>query len=378
MKVAIFIGTRPEAIKLAPVVRVLSETAGMEAVVISTGQHREMLQQVFELFNLPVHISLSVMEPSQTLSSLTSRLVTEIDRALDQVRPDFALVQGDTSTVLAASLCCFYRGVTFGHVEAGLRTGNIHSPFPEEANRVLASRLATLHFAPTTRAQENLLAEGVPPASVLVTGNTVIDALELELARQRHPDMVEVISDRIRKLLGVEVFDAPYVLITGHRRENFGQGFREICKAIADLAEKFLDVLFVYPVHLNPNVQGPVRELLDGFKNVRLVPPLNYSDFVALMSRCKLVLTDSGGVQEEAPSLGKPVIVMRDSTERPEGVEAGTVRLVGPHHLRIVEEVSELLRDESAYAAMAQAKNPYGDGKASVRIVHALETFNHP
>jgi UDP-N-acetylglucosamine 2-epimerase (non-hydrolysing) len=370
--VAIFIGTRPEAIKMAPVIKALEKAEGLRPVVISTGQHREMLQQVIDLFGITVDRSLDVMQPNQTLAGLSSRLLTAIDEALDAINPDMALVQGDTTTVLIASLACFYRRIPIGHVEAGLRTGNIWSPFPEEVNRKLASSLMRIHFAPTQGSARNLLREGVDPATIHVTGNTVIDALFMEVQRQKQPAIQAEIRSRLDASLGSAWHDAPYVLITGHRRENFGGGFDQICKALATLANRFPDHLFIYPVHLNPNVQKPVYERLGNRPNIQLIPPQPYSEFVALMAASRVILTDSGGVQEEAPSLGKPVLVMRDTTERPEAVQAGTVELVGAQADRIVERVSALISDGSLYRRMSEAINPYGDGEASGRIVQVI------
>ena len=357
---------------MAPVVRALAESDDLQPTVVSTGQHREMLQQVVDLFGVTVDHDLAVMQPNQTLASLTARLMTRIDELLENVQPDMALVQGDTTTVLVAALACFYRRIPIGHVEAGLRTGNIWSPFPEEANRTLASRLVTLHFAPTQFGRKNLLHEDVPEDRIVVTGNTVIDALHLEVKRQSAGEERDQIHAHLAELLGHDWQELPFVLITGHRRENFGGGFENICDALAELADRFGDHRFIYPVHLNPNVQGPVYERLGERPNIRLIPPQPYREFVALMNACRLVLTDSGGVQEEAPGLGKPVLVMRDTTERPEGVEAGTVKLVGADQKRIVEGVVKLLTDEAEYKRMGEASNPYGDGKASSRIVDAI------
>ena len=371
-RIAVFVGTRPEAIKMAPVIKALEKTEGLEPVVVSTGQHREMLCQVVDLFGLPIHHTLDVMQPDQTLAGLSSRLLAAIDGSLEAIRPEMALVQGDTTTVLMAALACYYRHVPIGHVEAGLRTGDIHSPFPEEANRKLASPLVTLHFAPTQGAADNLLREGIPPSSIHVTGNTVIDALFMEVERQRRPDVRDAISGRLDELLGAERQKRPYVLVTGHRRENFGGGFDEICDALARLADLFADHDFIYPVHLNPNVQKPVYQRLAGRPNIRLVSPQAYAEFVTLMHGSRLILTDSGGVQEEAPSLGKPVLVMRDTTERPEAVAAGTVELVGARADRIVERVTAILGDADLYRRMSEAINPYGDGQAAGRIVAAV------
>ncbi|ELP32428.1 non-hydrolyzing UDP-N-acetylglucosamine 2-epimerase [Rhodopirellula baltica] len=371
-KIAVFFGTRPEAIKVAPVIKRLADDERFELLSVSTGQHREMLDQVIDIFDLPVHHDLGVMTPGQTLAGLSSKLIASIDQILEAEQPDFALVQGDTTTVLMASLACFYRRIPTGHIEAGLRTGNLASPFPEEANRVLASPISTLHFAPTSVSEANLLNERIDPAKIFVTGNTVIDALHLEVQQQSDPAVAAKIDEELGAVLPSDWRDKRFVLITGHRRENFGGGFDEICGAISELAERFQDVRFVYPVHLNPNVSGPVQKALGAFDNVLLLPPQSYRPFVALMQACELVLTDSGGVQEEAPGLGKPVLVMRDTTERPEGVDAGTVRLVGPVRKNIVDGVSDLLSDREAYDQMARATNPYGDGTASQKILDAI------
>ncbi|TPV96611.1 MAG: UDP-N-acetylglucosamine 2-epimerase (non-hydrolyzing) [Myxococcales bacterium FL481] len=374
-RVAVFMGTRPEAIKMAPVVRALADHAQLEPVVVSTGQHREMLAQVVDLFDLQVDHELEVMTPGQTLASLSARLITRIDAFLDQNAPDLALVQGDTTTVLMAALACFYRGIPVGHVEAGLRTGDIRSPFPEEANRRLVTPLAELHFAPTMWSARQLLAEGVPKDRVQVTGNTVIDALSLERTRQQDPNIAASVDAELEQYLGAGWRGRSYVLVTGHRRENFGERFEAICTALCALSDRFPECDFVYPVHLNPRVKEPVERRLGGAHNIKLLPPLSYRPFVGLMSHARLVLTDSGGVQEEAPGLGKPVLVMRDTTERPEGVAAGTVRLVGADTQAIVHGVSELLRDETAYRRMAEAVNPYGDGQAAPRVAAAVASF---
>ena len=368
-------GTRPEAIKMAPVIKALERSVSLEPLVISTGQHREMLQQVIDLFCIRVDRSLDVMQPNQTLASLSARLLTAIDAVLDDTKPDMALVQGDTTTVLMASLACFYRRIPIGHVEAGLRTGNIWSPFPEEVNRKLSSPLMAIHFAPTKGSEANLLREGIDPATIHVTGNTVIDALFMEVERQKQPAVRAEIHGRLDAVLGQDWHHRPYILITGHRRENFGGGFDQICDALATLADRFSDHLFIYPVHLNPNVQKPVYERLGNRPTIRLIPPQPYSEFVALMHASRMILTDSGGVQEEAPSLGKPVLVMRDTTERPEAVEAGTVELVGARADRIIDRVAMLLTDEAAYHRMSAAINPYGDGLAAKRILDAMQSF---
>lgn len=371
--VAVFMGTRPEGIKMAPVVAGLRRCHGLRCVVVATGQHREMFRQVAEQFGFGVDVDLAVMRPRQTLAGLTARLMDKIDGWLEQGRPDLALVQGDTTTVLVAALACFYRGIPIGHVEAGLRTGDIRSPFPEEVNRRLASPVVTLHFAPTQAARAALLREGIPDEAIEVTGNTVIDALLMELEQQRRPAIRAAVDASLRALLGRNWAQVPSVLITGHRRENFGAGIREICAAIEALARAYPDHHFVYPVHLNPNVKEHVDRLLGGLPNVRLIAPQGYRPFVALMAHARLILTDSGGVQEEAPSLGKPVLVMRDTTERPEGIAAGTALLVGPHARSIVEHTRRLLDDHDAYQAMANAVNPYGDGRAAERIVARIQ-----
>jgi UDP-N-acetylglucosamine 2-epimerase (non-hydrolysing) len=367
--VAVFMGTRPEGIKMAPVIAALQRSGDLDCRVVATGQHREMFRQVAEQFGFGVDADLAVMRPHQTLAGLTARLMEKIDGWLEKGHPDMALVQGDTTTVLVAALACFYRRIPIGHVEAGLRTGDIWSPFPEEVNRRLASPIVSLHFAPTQSAKAALLKEGVSEASIEVTGNTVVDALFMELAQQENPAVRAGVDAALSSLLGSDWGDVPFVLITGHRRENFGEGIRQICEAITTLARRYPDHRFVYPVHLNPNVKGQVNRMLGGLSNVRLIEPQGYRSFVALMARCRLVLTDSGGVQEEAPSLGKPVLVMRDTTERPEGVAAGTALLVGPHAESIVEHSIRLLDDREAYEAMASAVNPYGDGHAAERVV---------
>ena len=371
--ILVFMGTRPEAIKMAPVVAALQADPDLHCTVVATGQHREMFRQVADQFGFAVDVDLEVMRPNQSLAQLTARLMEGIDGCLETLHPDLALVQGDTTTVLVAALACFYRRIPIGHVEAGLRTGDIWSPFPEEANRRLATPLVTLHFAPTESARAALLREGVSDGTITVTGNTVIDALLMEVGLQERDASVRAgIDADLAALLGADWSSVPYVLITGHRRENFGSGIEQICEAIATLARRFPDHRFVYPVHLNPNVHVHVNRLLGCLANVRLIPPQGYRTFVALLSLCRLVLTDSGGVQEEAPSLGKPVLVMRDTTERPEGVAAGTALLVGAKAGAVVEAASRLLTDPAAYQAMATARNPYGDGHGAQRIVERI------
>lgn len=374
-RVAVVFGTRPEAIKMAPVVRALRASSTLVPYVISTGQHREMLQQVISLFGIAVDRELDVMRPNQTLAGLTARLLEALDEIFAVETPALVLAQGDTTTVLAAALGSFYRGIPFGHVEAGLRTGDLRAPFPEEANRVLAGRLTRLHFAPTTWAKDKLLSEHVAADHIFVTGNTGIDAQRLELERQHRPEVASALRAGFDGLLPVGWRERRMVLITGHRRESFGDGFQQICRAIRELADRYPDVEFVYPVHLNPNVRGPVHELLSNVSNIHLLSPLPYSEFLSLLEVCTLVLTDSGGVQEEAPGLGKPVLVMRDTTERPEGVAAGTALLVGARREQIFNAVSRLLDDTSARTAMTQAHNPYGDGHAAEQIVATCERF---
>jgi UDP-N-acetylglucosamine 2-epimerase (non-hydrolysing) len=374
--ILIFMGTRPEAVKLAPVVTALRSATDFRCRVVATGQHKEMFHQVAETFGFAVDVELDVMRPNQTLAGLTARLMDGIDGWLESAKTDMALVQGDTTTVLVAALACFYRRIPIGHVEAGLRTGNIWSPFPEEVNRKLATPLVSLHFAPTDAARMALLCEAVPEASISVTGNTVIDALRIEMAAQASDVALRArINDELSTLLGADWSQVATVLITGHRRENFGRGIEQICDAIATLAKRFPDHHFVYPVHLNPNVLVHVNRLLGGFPNVKLIPPQGYRNFVALMAHCRLVLTDSGGLQEEAPSLGKPVLVMRDTTERPEGVAAGTALLTGTNAQTIIRHVTRLLTDATAYRSMVTAKNPYGDGYAAGRIVDRIRQY---
>lgn len=374
--ILVFMGTRPEAVKLAPVVAALRSANDFRCTVVATGQHKEMFRQVAETFGFEVNADLDVMRPNQTLAGLTARLMDSIDGLLESTRPDMALVQGDTTTVLVASLACFYRRIPIAHVEAGLRTGNIWSPFPEEVNRRLATPLVTLHFAPTETARAALLREAIPEEAISVTGNTVIDALLIEVATQANDVALRArIDEELSLVVGSDWARLPMVLITGHRRENFGDGIEQICQAIATLAEDFPDHRFVYPVHLNPNVLVHVNRLLGKLPNIRLIAPQGYRNFVSLMTHCRLVLTDSGGVQEEAPSLGKPVLVMRDTTERPEGVAAGTALLTGPNAPAIIEHARRLLTNDVAYRSMATARNPYGDGHAAKRIVERIRRY---
>jgi UDP-N-acetylglucosamine 2-epimerase (non-hydrolysing) len=361
-------GTRPEAIKLAPVIlraRELSDRFHVRVCV--TGQHREMLDPMLELFDIRPDIDLDLMRPNQTLADISSRTIHSVSAVLERERPDWVLVQGDTTTVWAAAMAAFFLGIRVGHVEAGLRTGDKRQPFPEEVNRRIATQIADLHFAPTHWAANNLRAEGIDPATIHVTGNTVVDALQWVTGRiaTAPPPEVTVMREWLERHVG----EARFVLITGHRRESFGEGFARICSAIAELAGRHKDVHWIYPVHLNPNVQEPVHTLLGGLANVHLLVPQPYAAFSYLLTRCTFVLTDSGGVQEEAPSLGKPVLIMRDRTERPEGVEAGVATLVGTDPSRIREHAERLL---TADPRTFRRTNPYGDGKATERILEAL------
>lgn len=366
LKILIAIGTRPEAIKLAPLVRELEGHPGVEVEVCATAQHRQMLDQALALFGIVPAYDLDLMAPDQTLSALTARIVSRFDDVLREAAPDIVVVQGDTTTTFACALAAFYRRIQVAHVEAGLRTGNRFSPFPEEINRRLTSTLADWHFAPTERSRAALLAEGYPPETVHVVGNTVIDALLLTRDKVRADSAGH--AARFAFLPG----DARMVLVTCHRRENFGGGLENICEAIAVLARAYPDTHFVYPVHLNPNVQGPVNARLGGLANVHLIEPQDYQSFIWLMDRAHIVLTDSGGVQEEAPSLGTPVIVMRDTTEREEAIEAGTALLVGSDAAAIVAAARHLLDDDRAWQAMASVANPFGDGHSCARIADIL------
>jgi len=372
-KVMVVFGTRPEAIKMAPLCHRLREQKDIETIICVTAQHREMLDQVLSIFELTPDIDLNVMKKGQDLYDVTTNILLKMRDTLKEEKPDIVLVHGDTTTTFATSLACFYMGVKVGHVEAGLRTHDIQAPFPEEYNRQSTGIIADYHFAPTDLSQQNLLAEGKNKESIIVTGNTVIDALHLVLKTiDVDKNKSKDITLRLNERLPFAWEAARFVLITGHRRENFGQGFLDICEAIKELAIKNPDSHFVYPVHLNPNVQKPVNEILLGLDNVWLIEPLEYEDFVYLLKQSYLVLTDSGGIQEEAPSLGKPVLVMRDVTERPEAVEAGTVKLVGASKTNIISSIDLLLNDEALYTKMSQAHNPYGDGKACDRIVEYI------
>lgn len=367
-RVMVVFGTRPEAIKMAPLVHALRDHPALEPLVVVTAQHRQMLDQVLEVFDIRPDVDLDIMQPGQALHEVTARIVNGMTPLMAELKPDLVLVHGDTSTTLSTALAAFYARVPVGHVEAGLRTGNMHAPWPEEMNRRLTAPLCALHFAPTAGSRDNLVREGLAHDAIHVTGNTVIDALLQVAGRLRTDATLHAAMAARFEFLDP---DKRLVLVTGHRRENFGGGFERICRALGAIAQRD-DVQIVYPVHLNPNVQEPVRRHLSGHDNVHLIEPQDYLPFVYLMQQAYVILTDSGGVQEEAPSLGKPVLVMRETTERPEAVEAGTVRLVGTDDQRIVTELAQLLDDASAYARMAEAHNPYGDGKACARITSVI------
>lgn len=377
-KILLVFGTRPEAIKMAPLVKKLQEMPeAFQTIVCVTGQHREMLDQVLRLFEITPDYDLNIMKPNQDLYDITSRILLGMRDVLKEVQPDIVLVHGDTTTSMAAALAAFYQQIPVGHVEAGLRTGNIYSPWPEEMNRLITGRITTHHFSPTPLARENLLREHVAEEQIIVTGNTVIDALQMVVGKLREDT---ALAGEVANRIGEMGYDVTrlngakrMVLITGHRRENFGEGFLNICHAIKHLADQYPEVDFVYPMHLNPNVRKPVLEILgEGAENVFLIEPLDYLPFVYMMQHSTLILTDSGGVQEEAPGLGKPVLVMRDTTERPEAVEAGTVLLVGTNREKIEQGVSQLLDNAEMYRRMSEAVNPYGDGLACERIVNKL------
>nr|WP_256380229.1 UDP-N-acetylglucosamine 2-epimerase (non-hydrolyzing) [Brenneria sp. hezel4-2-4] len=364
-------GTRPEAIKMAPLVHALAQDGAFESRICVTAQHREMLDQVLRLFDITPDYDLNIMQPGQSLSEISCRILAGLEPVMAEFKPDMVLVHGDTTTTLTASLAAFYQRIPVGHVEAGLRTGNLYSPWPEEANRQLTGHLAMYHFAPTENSRQNLLRERLSDRHIFVTGNTVIDALFWvrdriinDVALRRSLDEKYAFLDATKKL----------ILVTGHRRESFGGGFERICSALADIARRHPEAQIVYPVHLNPNVSEPVNRILSGINNVMLIAPQDYLPFVYLMNRSYMILTDSGGIQEEAPSLGKPVLVMRETTERPEAVEAGTVRLVGTDVAKIVDAVSLLLTDENEYQTMSRAHNPYGNGQACQRIIEALKS----
>lgn len=380
-KIMLVFGTRPEAIKMAPLVKeLLKHTDELETTVCVTGQHREMLDLVLKIFEIKPDYDLNIMKQGQDLYDVTARVLTGMRDVLKEAQPDMVLVHGDTTTSTAAALAAFYQQIPVGHVEAGLRTHNIYSPWPEEMNRQLTGRIADYNFAPTSLSRQNLLGEGIDAGKITVTGNTVIDALYWVMNKIKHTPLLAKELEQIIASAGYQTErltnGRKMILVTGHRRENFGEGFIHICHAIKELAEKYQDVDFVYPMHLNPNVRQPIHEVfgedLSNFGNLFFIEPLEYLSFVYLMEKSFIVLTDSGGIQEEAPGLGKPVLVMRDTTERPEALEAGTVKLVGTDCRTVVNEVSALLDNRDAYEAMSKAVNPYGDGKASIRIMEKL------
>jgi UDP-N-acetylglucosamine 2-epimerase (non-hydrolysing) len=373
IKNLIIFGTRPEAIKMAPLVKSFqARPQDFETRVCITAQHREMLDQVMDFFELTPDYDLDLMQPGQDLYGLTARIITGMKPVLEDFKPDYVYVHGDTSTTMAASIASFYSGARVCHVEAGLRTHNIRSPFPEEVNRQVTGRIADYHFSPTEVSKRNLVKENVPENRILVTGNTVIDALleSVNKVKAKGSEFVDKIQTSLK--------DKDLVLITGHRRENHGEGFERICRAIRKVALQKPDIMFVYPVHLNPKVQEPVNRLLSDIENILLIDPLSYPDFIWMMDRARLIITDSGGVQEEAPSLGKPVLVLRDTTERPEAVDAGTVLLVGTDENKIASEALDLLDNKERYEAMSMTHNPYGDGKAAQRIVDFIAGLSHP
>lgn len=376
MKLLFVFGTRPEAIKIAPIIKMLENDKGFISTVCVTAQHREMLDQVLNLFEIEPDYDLNIMRANQNLYDITSCVLLGMRNVFHKGRPEVVLVQGDTTTAFATALAAFYSDIPVGHIEAGLRTGDLRAPFPEEANRALIGRLATYHFAPTEESKKNLLRENVPQDRIFVTGNTIVDALLMirdrvlkkdpQIWAKQFGSVLSVIKDPSRRL----------ILVTGHRRENFGQGFLNIGKALASIAEKFTETEIVYPVHLNPNVRKPVMKLLGKYKNINLIDPIDYAPFIYLMNRSDIIITDSGGVQEEAPVLGKPVLVMRELTERPEGIEAGTAILVGTDPTKILSEATKLLTDDKAYKKMRQVHSPYGDGKASQRIIEILRNYS--
>lgn len=377
MKVIVIFGTRPEAIKLAPVIKELQKNpTKFQMVVCITAQHREMLDQALALFEIKPHYDLDIMRNNQSLFDITTKGLEEIGKILEAEKPDLVLVQGDTTTTFAGGLAAFYRKIPVGHVEAGLRTNDKYQPFPEEINRRLTSHIADLHFAATERAKKNLLSEGIREDTIFITGNTVIDALFTTVERQKTDAIHDTLDAYFKEKwnLTISTHDQKFILVTGHRRENFGQGLENICYALGEIATSNPDIQVVYPVHLNPNVQMPVKRILNSFKNIHLIEPLDYHFFTYLLSKSYLILTDSGGIQEEAPSLGKPVLVMRDVTERQEALEAGTAKLVGSTKEKIVKETQLLLDNQHEYEKMAKAVNPYGDGQAAKRIVEIISS----
>tara|TARA_S200000501_G_scaffold357280_1_gene380783 strand:- start:1127 stop:2275 length:1149 start_codon:yes stop_codon:yes gene_type:complete len=374
-KVMFAFGTRPEAIKMAPLIKTFQADKDFVTKVCVTAQHRQMLDQVLNIFDINPDYDLNIMKPGQDLFDVTVNVLSGMKRVLSDFNPDIVLIHGDTTTTSACSLAAFYNKIKIGHIEAGLRTGNIYSPWPEEANRKITGVLADYHFAPTTSSENNLLKENINKKNILVTGNTVIDALYLMIEKIENDPRLK---SRILELISSQykLFDdKKIILVTGHRRENFGHGFRNICNALKTIADNNPDFDIVYPVHFNPNVQKPVREILSNAKNIHLIEPLSYECFIYMMSKSFFIITDSGGIQEEAPSLGKPVLVMRDSSERPEAIKAGTVKLVGTDYAKIIEESQKLIDDENEYNKMSKAYNPYGDGKASLKVLNFIKNI---
>jgi UDP-N-acetylglucosamine 2-epimerase (non-hydrolysing) len=372
-RILIIFGTRPEAIKMAPLVKILKkDKVNFDTKVCVTAQHREMLDQVLDLFEINPDYDLNIMKHKQDLYDITSTILLKLKQVLEDVSPDIVLVHGDTSTTFAASLAAYYKKIKIGHVEAGLRTGNLYSPWPEEGNRKLTGALADFHFSPTEISKQNLIDEGVNKSSIFVTGNTVIDALQIVLERIESNKLLKIKIEKSIIQSGFKDIGSKFLLVTGHRRENFGQGFINICKALKEIAVQNPSINILYPVHLNPNVSDLVNKMLSEVKNIKLVKPFQYEEFIYLMNKSYLILTDSGGIQEEAPSLGKPVLVMRETTERPEAVEAGTVKLVGSDQDNIIKEVQKLLYDNNEYHKMSKAHNPYGDGSTSEKILKIL------
>jgi UDP-N-acetylglucosamine 2-epimerase (non-hydrolysing) len=373
-KVLIVFGTRPEAIKMAPLINEFKkDSVNFIMKVCITTQHKEMLSQVLNLFKIKSDYDLNIMKPGQNLYDVTANILLKIKSVLEEFKPDLVLVHGDTATTFATSLAAYFQKIKIGHVEAGLRTGNLYSPWPEEGNRRLTGVLADYHFSPTEVSRKNLLDEGVNDSSIFITGNTVADSLQFVINRIDAKEVLKLNLEKTIAQAGFKEIDSKFILVTGHRRENFGQGFLNICKALKVLAKVNPDINILYPVHLNPNVRKPVNELLSNISNIKLLEPFQYEEFVYLMSRSYLILTDSGGIQEEGPSLGKPVLVMRDTTERPEAVEAGTVRLIGSDQDNIIKEVQRLFDDNTEYKKMSKANNPYGNGEASLKIFNVLK-----
>ena len=370
-KILVVFGTRPEAIKMAPLIKVLD--INFDVIVCVTAQHREMMDQVLNIFDINPIYDLNIMKPGQDLYDITTKILIGMKKVLNECSPDMVLVHGDTSTTMATAISAFYAGIPIGHVEAGLRTFNMKAPFPEEFNRKITAAITDIHFAPTKKAYQNLIQEGIKEDSILITGNTVIDALYLALDKAKKLKFPDTLIEDCPFLLDTK--DNKLILITGHRRENFGDGFEQICKGIAQAATKYPEINFIYPVHLNPNVQEPVKRILSSFENIFLVEPLDYLPFIKLMDKSYFILTDSGGIQEEAPSLGKPVLVMRDETERPEGVSAGTVKLIGTEHQQIFSNIELLIENEEIYIQMSQAHNPFGNGTACLKIDEHLRKF---